>query len=136
MEQAMLQITRRAVHSHMCTNIDSLRIAARAIAVGFATLGAGLVSTQVSAQDRSPWPVDAWRTSTFHRAQNADGKIIPCRCVFKGREYRVGEIVCMATHLGVVFTRCDLSLNNTTWVPSDSPCDVSTIAPMTRFAAR
>jgi hypothetical protein len=74
---------------------------------------------------RSLWSLDQWRTSPFHKAQNADGKPIPCRCVFKGREYKVGEIVCMATHVGVVLARCDMSLNNTSWVPSEMPCDVS-----------
>lgn len=31
----------------------------------------------------------------------------------------------MSTHLGVVMTRCDLMLNNTSWVPTDTPCTIS-----------
>ncbi len=31
----------------------------------------------------------------------------------------------MATHLGTVLTRCELFMNNTSWVPSPEPCTVS-----------
>jgi len=30
--------------------------------------------------------------------------------------------VCMSTHLGVQMARCDLVLNNTSWVPIGVPC--------------
>jgi hypothetical protein len=91
-------------------------------------------------KSRPLWSVDAWRASPFHAQFNADGQRMPCRCVFQGKEYRVGEIVCMNTHQGVVLTRCDMSLNNTTWVPSEEPCPVSSLPepkgpPMSRIRA-
>ena len=50
------------------------------------------------------------------------GKPIPCRCRFDGKSYRLGEIVCMSTHVGTVLTRCDIFGNNTSWMPSRQPC--------------
>ena len=64
-------------------------------------------------------------TSPYHRKRVGNGQIIPCRCRFKGRDYPVGEIVCMTTHLGTVLTRCDLVQNNTSWIPSSEPCEIS-----------
>lgn len=70
--------------------------------------------------------VEAWRTSPFHGAiSGATGLPIPCICVFRGRQFRLGERVCMQTPNGVVITRCDLLLNNTTWVPTEEPCILS-----------
>jgi hypothetical protein len=53
------------------------------------------------------------------------GAPIPCECIFKGRTFKVGERVCMATNVGTVITRCELAQNNTTWQPSSEPCTVS-----------
>ena len=53
------------------------------------------------------------------------GRVIPCRCRFQGREYRLGETVCMQTHMGTVLTRCDLFMNNTSWIPTSEACTVS-----------
>ena len=64
-------------------------------------------------------------TSPYHGMRDGNGRIIPCRCRFQGRDYPVGEIVCMSTHLGTVLTRCDLAQNNTTWIPSNVACEVS-----------
>ncbi|MBV1696332.1 MAG: hypothetical protein KGP27_17865 [Hyphomicrobiales bacterium] len=33
----------------------------------------------------------------------------------------------MTTHVGTVIARCDLSLNNTTWVPTGEPCTLSMV---------
>lgn len=57
--------------------------------------------------------------------KDGDGRVIPCRCRFAGRDYRLGEAVCMNTHLGTVIARCDLMLNNTSWIPTETPCEVS-----------
>jgi hypothetical protein len=71
-------------------------------------------------------PGEAFKTSPFHRVINeATGKPIPCICRFQNRDFRVGEAVCMNTHLGVMIARCDLHLNNTSWVPTNEPCTVS-----------
>lgn len=53
------------------------------------------------------------------------GVPIPCRCRYQGQAYRLGDIVCMTTHLGTVLTRCELFMNNTSWMPSRQPCAVS-----------
>jgi hypothetical protein len=58
---------------------------------------------------------------------------IPCICLFQGRQFHLGDIVCMQTHLGTVLTRCELVLNNTSWMPSQQPCEISSVSrrPMT-----
>jgi hypothetical protein len=53
------------------------------------------------------------------------GAPIPCECLFKGRTYKVGERICMSTHVGTVITRCELAINVTTWQPSSELCTVS-----------
>jgi hypothetical protein len=71
-------------------------------------------------------PPEAWRTSPFHGViSGATGEPIPCRCRFKDTAFRLGETVCMNTYLGVQLARCDLLLNNTTWVPTGVPCTIS-----------
>jgi hypothetical protein len=83
----------------------------------------------------TPAPGEAWRSSPFHGVPNAaTGRNIPCFCVYRGKEYRLGDAVCMHTHLGTVVTRCDLSLNNTTWAPTPEPCTISLRQPL--FAPR
>lgn len=64
-------------------------------------------------------------TSPFHGAIDGDGRKIPCRCRFGGQDFRLGETVCMQTHVGTVMARCDLLLNNTSWIPTKTPCQVS-----------
>ena len=58
----------------------------------------------------------AWPASPYHGVTDGDGRIIPCRCRFREREYVLGARVCMETHVGIVIARCDLVLNNTSWV--------------------
>ena len=70
-------------------------------------------------------PAEQWRTSPFHGVIDGDGKLIQCRCLFRGQEYKLGEKVCMNTHLGTVMTMCDLQLNNTSWVPTREACTTS-----------
>lgn len=38
----------------------------------------------------------------------------------------------MATAVGVVMARCDLMLNNTSWIPTQTPCTLSGIDPLAR----
>jgi len=71
-------------------------------------------------------PPPAWPTSPYHGViSGATGEPIPCRCRFRGNAYRLGDTVCMTTHLGVQLARCDLFLNNTSWVPTGVPCTMS-----------
>ena len=109
-----------------------------AAVMGVLVIGA-LATPRASAEDRvSPWPSaerPAWPTSPYHGVTDGNGLLIPCRCRFQDHEYRLGEEVCMSTHLGVVMTRCDLLQNNTSWVPTATPCTISR-APEAREAAR
>jgi hypothetical protein len=71
-------------------------------------------------------PPPAWPTSPFHGViSGATGEPIPCRCRHQGGAYRLGDTVCMSTHLGVQLARCDLVLNNTSWIPTGVPCTMS-----------
>ena len=71
-------------------------------------------------------PPEAWPTSPYHGViSGATGEPIPCRCRFRDSDFRLGETVCMNTHLGVQLARCDLFLNNTSWVPIGVPCTMS-----------
>jgi hypothetical protein len=72
-------------------------------------------------------PPPGWPTSPFHGViDGATGLPIPCLCRYQGVAYRLGDTVCMSTHLGRQLTRCDLFLNNTSWVPTGVPCTMST----------
>jgi hypothetical protein len=72
-------------------------------------------------------PPPAWPTSPFHGVIDGDGKRIPCLCRFRDTDYRLGDTVCMNTYQGVQLARCDLFLNNTSWVPIGVPCTMSGI---------
>ena len=73
-------------------------------------------------------PPSAWPTSPFHGViSGATGEPIPCRCRHQGSAYRLGDTVCMSTHLGVQLARCDLVLNNTSWIPTGVPCTMSSL---------
>jgi len=68
-------------------------------------------------------PPAAWPTSPFLGAvDGVTGVPIPWLCRSGGSVYRLGDTVCMSTHLGVQMARCDLVLNNTSWVPIGVPC--------------
>lgn len=88
-----------------------------AIAAGLLVLSASLRAEMST--------VEAWRTSPFHGVTSATGQLIPCICLFRGRQFKVGERVCMQTPEGIKITRCDLVLNNTSWIPTDEPCIIS-----------
>jgi hypothetical protein len=71
-------------------------------------------------------PPPAWPTSPFHGViSGATGEPIPCRCRYRDSDFKLGDTVCMNTHLGVQLARCDLMLNNTSWVPIGVPCIMS-----------
>lgn len=71
-------------------------------------------------------PPPAWPTSPFHGViSGATGEPIPCRCRYRDSAYKLGDTVCMNTHLGVQLARCDLFLNNTSWIPVGVPCTMS-----------
>jgi hypothetical protein len=67
----------------------------------------------------------AWPTSPYHGVIDGDGRRIPCRCRFQGTAFPLGDTVCMNTHQGIQLARCDLILNNTSWIPTGVPCTMS-----------
>jgi hypothetical protein len=80
----------------------------------------------VRASAEGAGPAEAWPSSPFHGViSGATGQPIPCRCRFNGSAFGLGQTVCMNTYLGVQLARCDLLLNNTTWVPTGVPCTLS-----------
>lgn len=99
-----------------------------------AILAWGFAAGDLLAQERSPLTplptaeTPAYPASPFHGVTDGFGRTIPCRCRFQGQQYRLGDLVCMSTAEGVVLARCDLMLNNTSWVPTRVPCTVSELA--------
>jgi hypothetical protein len=73
-------------------------------------------------------PPPAWPTSPYHGViSGATGEPIPCRCRYRDSDFRLGDTVCMNTYRGVQLARCDLFLNNTSWVPIGIPCTMSQV---------
>jgi hypothetical protein len=99
----------------------------------FAPLVLGLVfpgsalaqATDPPSTERSTTP--GYPTSPYHGVRDGDGRIIPCRCRSGGRDFRLGDQVCMQTAIGTVMARCDLQDNNTSWIPTGTPCEISRI---------
>ncbi len=52
-----------------------------------------------------------------------------CTCRFQGRNYDVGQNVCMGTPGGARIATCGMVLNNTSWQFSETPCVVSKAPP-------
>ena len=68
-------------------------------------------------------PSMAWPNSPFLGAvDGVTGIPIPWLCRSGGSVYQLGDTVCMNTHLGIQMVRCDLVLNNTSWMPIGVPC--------------
>jgi hypothetical protein len=96
-------------------------IAAALLTAAYLFLPASVAAAgELSINDRPNYP-----NSPYHGVTDGDGRTIPCRCRFDGREYRLGEAVCMTTHVGTVIARCDLMLNNTSWIPTTTACEIS-----------
>ena len=45
-----------------------------------------------------------------------------CTCSYKDGTAKEGDVACIDTAKGKQLARCDMFLNNTTWVPLDKPC--------------
>ena len=48
-----------------------------------------------------------------------------CVCRAQGREFELGQSVCLASPKGPRIATCGMVLNNTSWQFSDTPCVVS-----------
>ena len=56
-----------------------------------------------------------------------------CTCRFMGRKYELGVMLCLKTPNGPRMARCELNLNNTSWKPTSTPCNIASLP--RRFAA-
>jgi hypothetical protein len=70
-------------------------------------------------QPRREWPSASQRW----QPQNA-----PCTCRAQGRDFLVGEMVCLRTAGGDRLATCSMALNNTSWSVGESPCATSALA--------
>ena len=48
-----------------------------------------------------------------------------CTCRSQGRDYELGNSVCLQTPKGARIATCGMVLNNTSWQFSETPCVVS-----------
>ena len=111
--------------------------AAVIVAMLAASLPAARAAEEAAGGPLQEVPPAAWPASPFHGViSGATGEAIPCRCRFKGGAYRLGDTICMSTPLGVQLARCDLVLNNTSWVPIGVPCTMSRLPLPVRLADR
>jgi len=111
-------------------------MATQLLSAAFATLALAGAATIAVAQSTSPAPPAA-PAPRWQSAPN-DGwspPEIPCNCLFRGRSYEVGTVVCMDTPQGTMLTRCDKVLNNTSWMPTGEACTIS-LGPGSRRLAR
>jgi hypothetical protein len=53
-----------------------------------------------------------------------------CTCRFQGRDYDLGQNVCLTTPKGARMATCGMVLNNTSWQFSETPCVVSKAPPV------
>ena len=64
--------------------------------------------------------VAAFPAATVTASQAAD-----CICRAQGREFELGQTVCLASPKGPRIATCGMVLNNTSWQFSDTPCVIS-----------
>ena len=52
-----------------------------------------------------------------------------CTCRARGRDFTLGQSVCLATPKGARIATCAMVLNNTSWQFTEAPCVVSQLPP-------
>jgi len=57
-----------------------------------------------------------------------------CTCRALGKNFELGDIVCLSTPKGYRLATCGMALNNTAWHFSDTPCVSSRRAPFSTAA--
>jgi hypothetical protein len=61
----------------------------------------------------------------------ADALLAPasadCTCRSQGRDYELGQSVCLQSPKGARIATCGMVLNNTSWQFTDTPCTVSAL---------
>jgi hypothetical protein len=55
-----------------------------------------------------------------------------CTCRAQGRDFTLGQSVCLATPKGARIATCAMVLNNTSWQITETPCVVSNLRPVRR----
>ena len=55
-----------------------------------------------------------------------------CTCRAQGRDFALGQSVCLATPKGARMATCAMVLNNTSWQFTETPCVVSNLRPARR----
>ena len=55
-----------------------------------------------------------------------------CTCRAQGRDFTLGQSVCLATPRGARIATCAMVLNNTSWQFTETPCVVSNLRPVHR----
>jgi hypothetical protein len=55
-----------------------------------------------------------------------------CTCRAQGRDFTLGQSVCLATPRGARIATCAMMLNNTSWQFTETPCVVSNLRPAHR----
>jgi hypothetical protein len=53
-----------------------------------------------------------------------------CTCRAQGRDFSLGQSVCLATPKGARIATCAMVLNNTSWQFTETPCVVSNLLPV------
>jgi len=111
--------------------MPKLRLALAAVAAAALLAPSHPSRAEDGVEQRAPpqgTPPPAWPTSPYHGViSGATGEPIPCRCRYRDSDFRLGDTVCMNTYRGVQLARCDLFLNNTSWVPIGIPCTMSQV---------
>lgn len=116
---------------HLMARLTSSRGAPVPLLLALVTAGApfaAAVAQDATARPKASPPAVAepnWKTSPYHGVIDGDGNVIPCRCLYRGRQFQLGEKVCMETYRGTVMAECDMQLNNTSWVPTTEACTIS-----------
>ena len=61
----------------------------------------------------------------------ADALVTPasadCTCRSQGRDYELGQSVCLQSPKGARIATCGMVLNNTSWQFTETPCTVSAV---------
>lgn len=52
-----------------------------------------------------------------------------CTCRARGRDFPLGQSVCLATPRGARIATCAMVLNNTSWQLTETPCVVARLSP-------
>ena len=73
----------------------------------------------------SPAPITAATTSAPGQPQAASPRKIECRCRANGRNYELGQRICLLTPAGYRVAECRMSQNVTSWAFGGEECALS-----------